>query len=84
MLGKPIVATNIDGNPEIVQHEKNGFLVSARDTQSLMEVFRKLLSNPELIKTFSQASRKKYLKEFDFSKTIKEQLIPIIEGGNHV
>ena len=84
MLGKPIVATNIDGNPEIVQHEKNGFLVPARDTRSLIEVFRKLLSNPELIKTFSQASRKKYLKEFDFSKIVKEQLIPIIEGGNHV
>ena len=84
MLGKPIVATNIDGNPEIVQHEKNGFLVPARDTQSLIEVFRKLLSNPELIKTFSQASRKKYLKEFDFSKIVKEQLIPIIEGGNYV
>ena len=84
MLGKPIVATNIDGNPEIVQHEKNGFLVPARDTRSLIEVFRKLLLNPGLIKSFSQASRKKYLKEFDFSKTIKEQLIPIIEGGNHV
>ena len=84
MLQKAIVTTNIDGNPEVVQDSLNGFLVPAKDQQALADAINRLLENPALVQEFAKASRVKYLKEFDFSKIVKEQLIPIIEGGNHV
>ena len=80
MLGKPIIATNIDGNPEVVQHQKNGILVPIKDVDSIVKALRKMLMNKELRIQYGQASRKKYLQDFNFPRTIKEQLIPIIEG----
>lgn len=80
MLGKPIIATNVDGNPEVVQHQKNGILVPIKDVDSIVKALRKMLMNKELRIQYGQASRKKYLQDFNFPRTIKEQLIPIIEG----
>ena len=84
MLQKAIITTNIDGNPEVVQDSFNGLLVPAKDQHSLAKAIDKLLQNPALTQEFAKASRKKYLNEFDFAKTVKEQLIPIIEGKDHV
>lgn len=84
MLQKAIITTNIDGNPEVVQDSFNGLLVPAKDQQALARAMNKLLENPALVQVFARASREKYLRDFDFSKTIKEQLIPIIEGKEHV
>ncbi len=84
MLKKAIITTNIDGNPEVVQDSLNGLLVPAKDQQALARAMNKLLENPALVQVFARASREKYLRDFDFSKTIKEQLIPIIEGKEHV
>lgn len=83
MLGKAIIATRIDGNPEVVEHQKNGLLIPDKDTAALADAMRELLSNPQLVKKFENFSRKKYLAEFDFQKTIKKQLIPILEEANH-
>ena len=78
MLGKAIIATNIDGNPEVVEDQKNGLLIPAKDSNALAEAIEKLLSNPELVKEFSHQSRLKYLHEFDYEKTIHEKLIPLL------
>lgn len=78
MLGKAIITTNIDGNPEVVEDQKNGLLIPAKDIDALAEAIEKLLSNPKLVKEFSYQSRLKYLQEFDYEKTIHEKLIPLL------
>ena len=78
MLGKAIIATNIDGNPEVVEDQRNGLLIPAKDIDALAEAIEKLLLNPELVKKFSHQSRLKYLHEFDYEKTIHEKLIPLL------
>ncbi len=78
MLGKAIITTNIDGNPEVVEDQKNGLLIPAKDENALAEAIEKLLLNPELVKEFSHQSRLKYLQEFDYEKTIHEKLIPLL------
>lgn len=78
MLGKAIITTNIDGNPEVVEDQKNGLLIPAKDSNALAEAIEKLLSNSELVKEFSHQSRLKYLHEFDYEKTIHEKLIPLL------
>ena len=78
MLGRAIITTNIDGNPEVVEDQKNGLLIPAKDENALAEAIEKLLLNPELVKEFSHQSRLKYLQEFDYEKTIHEKLIPLL------
>ena len=78
MLGKAIITTNIDGNPEVVEDQKNGLLIPAKDSDALAQAIEKLLSNPKLVEKFSHQSRLKYLHEFDYEKTIREKLIPLL------
>lgn len=78
MLGKAIIATNIDGNPEVVEDQRNGLLIPAKDSDALARAIEKLLSNPKLVEKFGHQSRLKYLQEFDYEKTIHEKLIPLL------
>lgn len=43
----PIVASNVDGIPDIVHDGQNGFLVAAGDEQALASKLMELLKNPE-------------------------------------
>lgn len=64
-MGKPLVATDVPGCRDVVQHQVNGFLVSARDSVSLASAIRTLLADPALRMRFGQASRS--LAEAKFS-----------------
>jgi glycosyltransferase involved in cell wall biosynthesis len=46
--GKPVVATAVGGNPELVQHGKTGYLVPPGDPKSMAEALLRLLANPGL------------------------------------
>ena len=78
MLGKAIITTNIDGNPEVVEDQRNGLLIPAKDSDALAQAIEKLLSNPKLVEKFGYQSRLKYLQEFDYEKIIHEKLIPLL------
>jgi len=45
--GKPVIACHGQGIAEIIQHGKNGILISARDQAALAESLRVLLENPD-------------------------------------
>lgn len=46
--GTPVLATAVDGIPEIINHENDGWLVPAKDKQMLASAIVKLLKHPEL------------------------------------
>lgn len=46
-LGKPIVASDIGGIPDLVTHERNGFLVPAKNPEQLANYIQILLENEE-------------------------------------
>ena len=46
--GLPIVATNVGGIPEMVEHGENGLLVATRDPAALASAIRHLVDQPEL------------------------------------
>ncbi len=54
--GLPTVATNVGGNPEIIQHNKNGLLVPPADSIALSNNILKLLNDKKLQQQFSQTS----------------------------
>ncbi len=47
-MGKPVVATDIGGNRELVEHGVTGFLAQAGDPQDLAQKILHLLNHPEL------------------------------------
>jgi len=55
-LGTPIVCTGVCGNPELVEHEKNGLLVPMRDPEALRTAMERVLSDPELAQRFVDES----------------------------
>jgi glycosyltransferase involved in cell wall biosynthesis len=56
-LGLPVVASNICGNNELVEHGGNGFLVTPGDSVEIAERVIELLVKPGMRRTFGERSR---------------------------
>jgi len=58
-LGKPVIASNIDGIPEIVQDGQEGFLFQPGNVDELVERMKLLEGNEELRLRLARAARSK-------------------------
>ncbi|GAB3678622.1 glycosyltransferase family 4 protein [Salinisphaera aquimarina] len=59
--GLPIVASAVDGIPELVAHEVNGLLVPARSPDSLADALRRLRANDSYAQRLAAAAYEKSL-----------------------
>jgi glycosyltransferase involved in cell wall biosynthesis len=57
-LGKPIVASNIGGIPDLVSHGKNGFLVPPKNPKELAKYIQILLNNKEMREKMGLAGKR--------------------------
>lgn len=64
-VGRAVIATDVDGTVEIVENEKNGFLVEPKNIEQLAEKIIFLVKNVEKRKEMERAAEKRYL-EFSF------------------
>jgi glycosyltransferase involved in cell wall biosynthesis len=55
--GKPIVASNVGGIPDLVQHDYNGLLVPPGDEKALAASIKQLINDPEKAKMMGQRGR---------------------------
>lgn len=69
-LGKPIVATQVGGIPEIVLQGINGFLVPPRDPNKLAGAILKLAKEPSLRDQMGSYGKMR-ARNFDMKKTIE-------------
>ncbi|MBW3635201.1 MAG: glycosyltransferase [Armatimonadetes bacterium] len=72
LAGKPVVATNGGGVPEIVQEGQTGLLVPMNDAQSMAEAIIWLIENPEKGRQLGQAGRARALEHFSIQKTAEK------------
>jgi len=70
--GTPVVASNVDGIPDIVENNRNGILVSPNDPFKLAEAIDYLLDNEDVRTKFGRAGRKKVEKEFSWNVIAKK------------
>jgi len=69
---KPVVATDIKGNNELVLHDQTGFLVEPRNSNQIAEAVVKLLKNRGLAATMGQHGRQRVREHFDIDNTVAE------------
>jgi len=72
--GRAIVATDVPGCREVVNHELNGLLVRPRDTGALADALQRLLSDPTLRIKMGTAGRRKAEAEFDVAAVVRATL----------
>ena len=72
--GKPVVATNVGGIPELVTQDKSGFLVERGDKPAAVAAFAKLASDPELRKRMGDAGAAVVRKKFDLKQNVQKLL----------
>lgn len=63
-VGVPVVATRTGGIPEIIEHDKNGLLVPARDPDALAAQIQRLLDDPSLRNRFIAEGHQTVAREF--------------------
>jgi glycosyltransferase involved in cell wall biosynthesis len=64
-LGKPIVATRINGIPEALEHDTNGLLVEPDRADELTDAIAFLADHPDAARQFGAAARRTAVARFD-------------------
>jgi len=72
LAGRPVIATEVGGNPELIEHNKTGILVEPANAKLLAVKIKELFDNPELMASLGEHARKKAKLEFNFQKMIKK------------
>ena len=71
--GKPVIASNIGGIPEIVEHNKTGLLFEPKDIETLRAHILKYWNNNELVICHGKNGYKKAIEKFTY-KTCLDKL----------
>jgi len=54
-IGKPCIATSVDGIPEVITNGVNGYLVKPKDIAGLTQSMSEVIDNPDCLKKFAKA-----------------------------
>lgn len=79
MCELPIIACKVGSIPEIVKDGVNGILISPRSVKSLVDAMGLLVENEKKRGEMGRASRKIFLKNFQFDVIVKEKFLPLYE-----
>jgi glycosyltransferase involved in cell wall biosynthesis len=77
MLGKAIIASDVDSNSELVHNGETGLLVPARDVESLASAMSKLLSDTKLKRLIEANARKSFENNFNLETIVLTKIIPL-------
>ncbi|MEM5777163.1 MAG: glycosyltransferase family 4 protein [Candidatus Aenigmatarchaeota archaeon] len=70
--GKPVIASNVGGIPEIIDDGINGVLIEPDDHLSLKKALLYILKNREIQIRYGESGRQKVLENFSFKHTVDE------------
>ncbi|MCJ7773681.1 MAG: glycosyltransferase, partial [Desulfobacterales bacterium] len=67
----PVIASSIDGNRELVSHEKNGLLFQSEGIDSLKDALQRLISNKAMIDRM-RSTVPGFVKDFNWPVVAKK------------
>jgi len=82
-LGKPIVATNVGGIPEVIEDKETGILVSPNDPNILAEAIIYLLNNDSLAARMGERGKLTIRERFSLTRMV-ENIELIYNNGAHL
>lgn len=65
--GTPTIASNVGGNAELVEHDKNGYLYPFADSEKLAFYINSLMTSKESYQSFSEKSLGKFQEGFSMT-----------------
>ena len=68
--GLPVVATQVEGVPEVVVPGQTGWLVPPRDVPALAAAISQALADPEMRRAFGRAGRERVKRDFSFAAMV--------------
>lgn len=80
MMKKPVIATSVGGNVEMIKDNKTGLLIPAKNSDSLYEAMERLYKDPVLRKRLAKNARAQYEEKFVFDVIVKKEFIPLYEA----
>ena len=69
-FGKPVIATNVGGNVEII-NEKNGILVESNNHHQMFEAMKRMIINKKDLKRFKDGAKDE-VKKYCLKKMLKD------------
>lgn len=69
-MGLPTVATDVGGNPEVIENGINGLLVKPGNPAALADAISSLLENPHFASQLGAAAQERVRRHFDFRQLI--------------
>lgn len=78
-MGLAVIATDVGGTGEIIEHEKNGLLCQMKDVDQSSKYLQDLIEDERLRLKLGRALRKKIEAEFGWDKSV-EKLVDILQG----
>lgn len=75
--GTPVVAFDVGGNGDMIEHQQNGYLAQPLDTQDLAQGIDWVLNNANY-QQLCECARQKVLQQFD-SKLVAKQYIALYQ-----
>jgi|TARA_B110000027_G_C16077257_1_gene281926 glycosyltransferase involved in cell wall biosynthesis len=75
--GLPIISSNIGGLPDIIDHNKNGFIVTSNNSSQYAKYMEFFLKKKKLSKQFGINAKKKFNKKFSLN-IFENNLIKIL------
>jgi glycosyltransferase involved in cell wall biosynthesis len=70
--GTPVVATAVNGVPEVVEHGRTGLLAPPRDTTQLAAHILALLKDPGRARAMGEEGRRRLREQFDVDRMVAE------------
>ena len=62
--GTPVISFDVGGIPDLVEHQGNGYLAKAADTNDLIQGIMWALADPPRLQALGNAAREKVVREF--------------------
>ena len=79
MLGRPIIATNVGGTPEIIDGSC-GILIEPKSASQITVALKELVDNPAKRTKLGKVAQARARRDFDFEKSVKQKIIPLYRG----
>ena len=71
-LGKPVVATDVGGNRELVRHGETGFLTPFGDAEAVAEAVIALCNDPETAEAIGERAKRLVVTQFSVENMVQQ------------